>query len=167
MVRRARTRPSPPHCWHGSVMTSPNPRQTGHGRDVMTCPRNDRCTDCTSPRPPQVSQVDGALPAREPPPSQESQSTAVSTVMSRLTPLAHSSRVSSSRNSASEPGWTRLRGPRPPPAPPPPKKASMMSPSPPKPAKGSPMPPPAPPPLDSGSPPRSTTCRFFGSESTS
>ena len=35
-LRRVRTRPSPLHCRHGSGMTSPNPRQTGHGREVMT-----------------------------------------------------------------------------------------------------------------------------------
>ena len=57
--RRARTRPSPPHRWHGSGMTSPTPRQVGHGRDVITWPSSERCTLWTSPRPPQVSQATG------------------------------------------------------------------------------------------------------------
>ena len=57
--RRACTRPSPPHWWHGSGMTSPTPRQVGHGRAVITWPRRERCTVCTSPRPPQVSHDTG------------------------------------------------------------------------------------------------------------
>jgi hypothetical protein len=163
MVRRARTRPSPPHWRHGSGMTSPTPRQTGHGRAVTTWPRKDRCTDWISPRPAQVSQTWAALPSAAPAPRHASHRTAVSTVSSRVTPVLHSSRVSSMRIRASEPGCTRLRGPRPPPMPPP-KNASMMSPSP-NPANGSRPPPP--PPLPSGSPPMSTILRFCGSESTS
>ena len=73
---------------------------------------------------------DGFNVYKYPEPEQVPHSTAVSTLISRVTPLLHSSRVSSARISASEPGWTRLRGPRPPPPPPPPKKASMMSPRP-------------------------------------
>ena len=101
-----------------------------------------------------------------PPPEQSEHSTAVSTGSSRVTPVAHSSRVSDMRISASAPGCTRLRGPRPrPPTPPlPPKKASMMSPKP-KALNGSP--PALCPPLPSGSPPRSTMRRFSGSDSTS
>ena len=60
--------PSPPHCRHGSGMTSPKPRQIGHGRVVTTWPRNERCTLCTSPRPPQMSQVVGRLPGAAPEP---------------------------------------------------------------------------------------------------
>ena len=36
-------------------MTTPTPRQVGHGRDVIIWPSSERCTVCTSPRPPQVS----------------------------------------------------------------------------------------------------------------
>ena len=61
-VRRARTRPSPLHSPHGCSMTEPSPPQRGQARVVMTWPRNERCTCCTSPRPWQVSQVDGWVP---------------------------------------------------------------------------------------------------------
>ena len=50
-VRRARTRPSPPQLPHGCGITVPMPAQVGHGRLVITWPRKDRCTLCTSPRP--------------------------------------------------------------------------------------------------------------------
>ena len=148
-------------------MTSPKPRQFGHGREVTTWPRNERCTLCTSPRPWQMSHMAGRVPGAQPEPLHSEHSTAVSTARSRCTPLAHSSSVSCIRISASAPGWTRLRGPRPrPPAPWPPKNASMMSPKP-NALNGSPAPPAAPRPLPSGSPPRSTMRRFSGSDSTS
>ncbi|MDQ1201019.1 hypothetical protein QE449_001637 [Rhodococcus sp. SORGH_AS303] len=164
--RRARTRPSPPHLRQGSGIVSPAPRQVGHGRAVMTCPRNDRWTDCTSPAPLHVSQRTGVESPLVPEPVHTSHSTAVSTAMCLVTPVAHSSSVSVVRSSESEPGWTRPRGPRVPP-PLPPKNASNTSPSPPpKPAPPKPPAPP-PPPLSSGSPPRSTMRRFSGSDSTS
>ena len=129
-VRRERTRPSPPHCRHGSGITSPKPRQLGHGREVTTWPRNERCTLCTSPRPLQMSHIVGTLPGAQPDPVHSPQSTAVSTVRSRVTPVLQSSRVSRIRIRASAPGCTRLRGPRPRPPAWPPKNASMMSPKP-------------------------------------
>jgi hypothetical protein len=72
-LRRARMRPSPPHWRQGSGMTSPKPRQTGHGRAVTTWPRKDRWTDWTSPAPPQVSQVLTPVPSVVPAPRQRSQ----------------------------------------------------------------------------------------------
>ena len=165
-VRRERTRPSPPHCTQGSGMVSPVPRQVGHTRAVTTWPRKLRWTDWTSPAPPQVSQVTACVPGAVPAPVQTVHSTAVSTLISRFTPLAHSARVSFARSSASEPGCTRLRGPRPPPPPWPPKNASMMSPRP-KPWAPPPKPLAVPPPDSMGSPPRSTTWRLAGSERTS
>ena len=64
-VRRARTRPSPPHSGQGCSMTVPVPVQRGQVRVVMTWPRNERWTCWTSPRPRQVSQVwPGGCPAR-------------------------------------------------------------------------------------------------------
>ena len=143
-------------------MTIPVPEQVGHGRLVITWPRNDRCTLWISPRPPQVSQVAGWVPGAVPAPEHVEQTTAVSTVRSLVTPNAVSASSRSSRISASEPCRTRLRGPR---AVDVPKKASMMSPRPPKPpANGLPA---AAPFWESGSPPRSTISRFCGSESTS
>ena len=65
-VRRARTRPSPLHSPQGCSMTEPRPPQRGQARVVMTWPRNERCTCCTSPRPWQVSQVDGWVPGAVP-----------------------------------------------------------------------------------------------------
>ncbi|EUA26806.1 chaperone DnaJ 2 domain protein [Mycobacterium intracellulare] len=164
--RRARTRPSPMHWWHGSGMTTPTPRQVGHGRDVITCPSRERCTVWTSPRPPHVSHGTGAESPLVPLPWQRSHSTAVSTVTCLVTPVAHSSRSSRIRSSESEPGRTRPMGPREvaPPLKPPPKKASNTSPRPPKPP---PKPPPAAAAFSIGSPPRSTIRRFSGSLSTS
>ena len=69
-VRRVRTRPSPPQVAHGCGMTVPKPWQAGHGRDETTWPRNVRCTDWTSPRPPQMSQVVGWVPGAVPAPEQ-------------------------------------------------------------------------------------------------
>ena len=64
--------------------------------------------------------------------ARRSTATAVSTARSRVTPVAHSSSVSSTCGSARRrPAAPGCAGPRlRPPAPPPPKKASMMSPSP-------------------------------------
>ena len=84
-------------------MTEPRPAQRGQARVVMTWPRNERCTDCTSPRPWQVSQVDGNVPGAVPWPSQVEQTTAVSSVSSRSTPNAVSLRSHSMRSSASAP----------------------------------------------------------------
>ena len=163
-VRRARTRPSPEHSPQGCSMIDPSPEQRGQVRVVMTWPRKDRCTCCTSPRPRQVSQVIGYVPEAVPAPVHVPHTTAVSSVSSRSAPNAVSASSHSRRSSASAPWRARLRGPRWLPLVPP-KNASMMSPSPPKPcAKGLPC---EPGPLDSGSPPRSTTWRFCGSESTS
>ena len=41
IVRRVLTRPSPSHSGHGLRMTVPKPPQPGHGREVITWPRND------------------------------------------------------------------------------------------------------------------------------
>ncbi len=164
IVRRERTRPSVPHVGQGLGICSPVPPQAVHGRVVITCPRNERCTDCSSPLPPQVAQVRGDVPGAQPEPWQFSHSTAVSTVISRRTPNAASSRVSDICSSASAPGRTRLRRAPPRRPPPPPKKASNTSPNPPKPLNGLPA---LPAPCESGSPPRSTMRRFSGSESTS
>ena len=71
------------------------------------------------------------MPGAVPAPEQVEQTTAVSTVRSRVVPNAVSASSRSSRISASAPCRTRLRGPRAVDAP---KKASMMSPRPPKPA---------------------------------
>ena len=106
----------------------------------------------------------GWVPGAAPSPWQVVQSTAVSTLSSRVTPNAASASSISSRISASWPRRTRDRGPRPAAgtAAPPPKNASMMSVNE-KPAPW-PKPPPAPP---NGSPPRSYAARFCGSDSTS
>ncbi len=56
-VRRVRTRPSPEHSWHGCGIVVPKPWHCGHGRDVMTWPRKDRCTCWISPRPLHMTQV--------------------------------------------------------------------------------------------------------------
>src|SRR4029077_2310493 len=125
----ARTRPSPPHRKQGSRMTSPTPRQVGHGRDVITCPSNERCTLWTSPRPPQVSHATGPLLLFVPLPWHLSHSTAVSTVTCLVTPVARSSRSSRKRGSEPAPARTRPIGPRE--VVPPPKNASNTSPSPP------------------------------------
>ena len=162
-VRRARTRPSPAQLGHGCGITVPVPEQVGQGRLVITWPRNERWTLCTSPRPPQVSQLAGWVPGAVPAPAQVPQTTAVSTVRSRVLPKAVSASSRSSRISASAPCRTRLRGPRAVDAP---KNASMMSPRPPKPPNGPPAGP-TPPPGASGSPPRSTISRFCGSDRTS
>src|SRR5246127_4736022 len=116
-------------------MTTPTPRQVGHGRDVTIWPSSERCTVCTSPRPPQVSHGTGTESALVPLPWHRSHNTAVSTVTCLVTPVAHSSRYSRIRSSESEPGRTRPIGPREvaPPLKPPPKKASNTSPKPPKP----------------------------------
>ncbi len=164
MLRRARTRPSVPQVGHGDGICCPVPPQTVHGRLVMTWPRNERWMLWISPAPPQVWQVIGDVPGAQPSPWHVSQTIAVSTAISRRTPKAVSFRVSSMRSSASPPCRTRLRGPRVVP-PEPPKKASKTSPNEPKPPNGLPAPPP--PPDCSGSPPRSTTRRFSGSDSTS
>src|ERR1700728_1774716 len=112
-------------------MTSPTPRQVGHGRAVITWPSKERWTVCTSPRPPQVSQVTGDELALVPRPWHRSHSTAVSTVTCLLTPVAHSVRSSRNLSNESEPGRTRPTGPRE--VEPPPKNASKTSPKPPKP----------------------------------
>src|SRR5690606_24725696 len=101
--RRARTRPSPPHLRQGSGIVSPTPRQVGHGRDVMTWPRNERWTDWTSPAPPHVSQRTGFESPWVPEPVHASHRIAVSTVTVLVTPRAHSSRVRRVRSSESAP----------------------------------------------------------------
>src|ERR1700747_827089 len=118
-------------------MTTPTPRQVGHGRDVTIWPSSERCTVCTSPRPPQVSQGIGAELPLVPLPWHRSHNTAVSTVTCLVTPVAHSSRSSRIRSNESAPGRTRPIGPRdvPPPPKPPPNKASNPSPKPPQPPK--------------------------------
>ena len=143
-------------------MTVPNPPQCGHGRDVITWPRNERVTWLTSPRPPQTSQVSGWVPGAVPSPEQVGQTTAVSTTSSRVVPKAHSDRSSSTRMVALRPRRARLRGPRA--VAPAPKNASMMSLN----GKPGPKPPaPAAPLGANGSAPWSYICRFPGSESTS
>ena len=112
MVRRVRTRPSASHSGHGLRMTVPKPPQPGHGREVMTWPRNDRVTWLTSPRPLQTSQVSGWVPGAVPSPEQVGQTTAVSTTRSLVVPNAHSDRSSSTRMVALRPRRARLRGPR-------------------------------------------------------
>jgi hypothetical protein len=92
----------------------------------MTWPRNERCTVCTSPRPPQTEQVRVPVPGCAPDPEQVEQCTAVSTVSVSSPPNTAVARSMSSWTSASWPRWVRERGPRPPAAVPP-KKASMMS----------------------------------------
>src|SRR5581483_11257172 len=121
IVRRVRTRPSPSHSGHGRGMTVPKPPQPGHTLVVMTCPRNERVTWLTSPRPLQMSQVCGWVPGAVPSPEHVGQTTAVSTVSSRVAPKAHSDRSSSIRIVALRPRCARLRGPRvaAPPMPPP------------------------------------------------
>jgi hypothetical protein len=100
-----------------------------------------------------------------PSPEQVGQTTAVSTVSSRVAPNEHSDRSSSIRIVAFLPRCARLRGPRcwPPPAAP--KNASIRS------LNGNPPGPnlvPAPvPALANGSTPMSYIRRFSGSESTS
>ena len=125
MVRRVRTRPSASHSGQGRRMTVPNPPHAGHGREVITWPRNERVTWLTSPRPPQTSQVSGWVPGAVPSPEQVGQTTAVSTARSLVAPNAHSDRSSSTRMVAFRPRLARLRGPRV--AAPAPKNASMMS----------------------------------------
>ena len=143
-------------------MIEPVPEQRGQARVVITWPRKLRCTCCTSPAPRQVSHTVACVPGAVPSPVQVPQTTAVSRLSSRLVPNTVSDRSHSMRIKASAPWRTRLRGPRPVP---PPKNASMMSPRPPKPwENGLPA---LPGPEDRGSPPRSTTWRFCGSESTS
>ena len=135
---------------------------------VITWPRKDRRTWLISPRPPQTSQVTGWVPGAVPSPEQVGQTTAVSTVSSRVAPNAHSERSSSMRIVALRPRRARLRGPRVAPCPAAPNTASTKSlngnpaaPNPPNPAA-----PPAPA-VANGSAPRSYIWRFSGSESTS
>ena len=64
----------------------------------MTCPSSERCTDCTSPRPPQVSHDTGRESPLVPLPWQRSHNTAVSTVTCLVTPVAHSVRSSRIRS---------------------------------------------------------------------
>ena len=111
-VRRVLTRPSPSHSGHGLRITVPCPPQGGHGREVITWPRNERVTWLTSPRPPHTSQVSGWVPGALPSPEQVGHTTAVSTTSSRVVPNAHSVRSSSSRIVALRPRRARLRGPR-------------------------------------------------------
>ncbi|CAB4703893.1 unannotated protein [freshwater metagenome] len=146
IVRRVRTRPSPAHSWQGCGIVLPNPWQVGQGRDVMTCPRKDRCTCWTSPRPLHITQGTASLFEAVPLPPQVAQPAAVSTVMSRVSPKTAAESVIWIRIIASWPRRARVRGPRCPP--PPPKNASMMSPK----SKPWEFPPPL---LLSGSPPRS------------
>ena len=61
-----RTRPSPAHSGHGRGMTVPKPWHCGHGREVMTCPRKERWTWLTSPRPRHMSQVTSCGARRRP-----------------------------------------------------------------------------------------------------
>ncbi len=68
IVRRARTRPSVPQAGHGVGICWPVPAHAVHARVVMTWPRNERCTDCSSPDPPQVAQVRGDVPGAQPEP---------------------------------------------------------------------------------------------------
>ena len=163
-VRRVLTRPSPSHSGQGVRITVPCPPHCGHGREVMTWPRNERVTWLTSPRPPHTSQVSGCVPGALPSPEQVGQTTAVSTASSRVVPNAHSARSSSSRTVALRPRRDRLRGPRV--LAPVPKKASMMSLNGKLPAPN-PAAPPGPPAAAKGSAPRSYIWRFSGSESTS
>jgi hypothetical protein len=146
-------------------MTCPVPAQVGQVRVDTTWPSRPRCTLCTSPRPEQVVQVAGWVPGAVPAPLQLVHRTAVSTVMSLVVPNTVSSRSSSTGMSASRPARVRLRGPRL--AAPPPKKASMMSPSPPKPAPANGLPAAPPGEVSNGSPPRSTIRRLSGSVSAS
>ena len=112
-VRRPRTRPSPPHSRHGLAMTVPKPPQRGQARAVTIWPRNERVTCWISPEPlALLAGLRDACPGALPSPSQVWQSTAVSTVISRLTPNAVSERSRSMRSRASAPGRTRRRGPR-------------------------------------------------------
>ena len=159
-----RTRPSPAHVGHGCGMTVPMPWQVGQGRAETTWPRKVRCTVCTSPRPAQVSQVVGWVPGAVPAPVQVGAEDGGVDGDRRLDAedglVAGRARAGGSRR---RPAGCAGAGPR---VAAPPKNASMMSW---KPTNG---------PgaagaagrrrrAPSGSPPRSTICRFCGSDSTS
>jgi hypothetical protein len=133
------------------------------GAVVMTWPRNERCTCCTSPRPWQVSQVDGWVPGAVPWPvagraddGRLERELAVDAegrlgevaldADERVGALAHAAARPARAGAAAEEGVhdvaeaaEALRE----------RRAGAAG------------------PLDSGSPPRSTTCRFCGSDSTS
>jgi len=137
----------------------PNPWQAAQGLEVITWPRNDRATRCTTPCPPQTSQVRGDVPGLQQVPWQVGQTTAVSTATSRWVPKAASDRSISSRTRASWPRRARGTGPRRAEGPAP-KNVSKMS--------WKPKPAPKPPPLGAaGSTPLSYIWRFSGFESTS
>ena len=166
MVRLVRTRPSPSHSGHGRTSTVPNPPQPGHGRDIITWPMKERVTWLTSPRPPQMSQVCGWVPGAVPSPEQVVQTTAVSTVSSRVAPNEHSDRSSSILIVALRPRCARLRGPRVVAPPAPPKNWSSRSLSGENPGPNGPAPAPVPA-AANGSTPMSYIWRFSTSESTS
>ena len=150
-------------------MVSPVPRQVGQGRAVMTWPRKDRCTVCTSPAPLQVSQVSVEVPGAVPAPVHTEQRMAVSTVISLRHPgralgeaepdleqgvgpgLHPTGRTAATRSpAAAEEGVHDVA------------EAEALG------TEAGAPPPLPPPPADSmGSPPRSTTWRLAGSESTS
>src|SRR5690625_1814393 len=92
-LRRERTRPSPEHSVHGSGITVPKPWQAEHWAVVITCPRNERATRWTVPRPPHTSQVRGSVPGAQQEPSQTLQTTAVSTVTSSSVPKTASDKI--------------------------------------------------------------------------
>ena len=119
MVRLVRTRPSPSHSGQGRTSTVPKPPQPGQTLAIITWPMKERVTWLTSPRPPQMSHVCGWVPGAVPSPEQVGQTTAVSTVSSRVAPNEHSESSSSILIVALRPRCARLRGPRaaaPPPA---------------------------------------------------
>src|SRR5918998_6834766 len=68
-LRRLSARPSPPHAWHGSAITSPLPRHVGQPRSTTKKP----CWARTLPAPLQVEHVCARLCPLAPLPSHESQ----------------------------------------------------------------------------------------------
>ncbi len=127
IVRLVRTRPSPSHSWQGRTSTVPYPPQPGQGLGTTIWIVKVRVTWFTSPRPPQMSQVCGWVPGAVPSPEQVGQTTAVSTVSSRVVPNEHSERSSSSLIVALRPRCARLRGPRVAPPTVPPRNCSIRS----------------------------------------
>src|SRR5699024_12603801 len=115
---RSRILPWREHCPHGSVRTSPQPRQVGHVAVVIIRPKIESTGREIWPAPRHVVRVSGCVPGSIAEPSQRSQRTAVSTSIVVSQPKTASSRPISVAVSASCP--RRDRDMRPPPPPPPP-----------------------------------------------
>src|SRR5699024_8595615 len=127
---RSRILPWREHFPHGSVMTSPKPRQVGHVSVVIIRPKIESTGREICPAPRHVVHVSGCVPGSIAEPSQRSQRTAVSTSIVFSQPKTASSRSISVAISASCPRRARDMGP---PPPPPPKNVSKISENPPKP----------------------------------